>query len=100
MLLADSGSRPIIGRGTLLKLLDLHSDVDLRLVSKVPYAGLVRQDRLINIVLLKVAWKLVNSDVAKDDLVDSLFIVLTNVLAFLLNVVDSEFLDDLLDTVL
>lgn len=60
----------------------------------------MRQDRLINIVLLKVAWKLVNSDVAKDDLVDSLFIVLTNVLAFLLNVVDSEFLDDLLDTVL
>jgi len=99
-LFAHNWTNTVLFGGAFLKLLDFDGNVDLSLVGKVPEAGLVRKNRLVAAVPLEIARKLVNCDIPKNDLVNSFFVVYTVELAFLLNVVDSELLDDLLDTVL
>lgn len=99
-LLAHGGARAVSGRVALLELLYFHGDVDLSLVSQVPESGLVREDRFVLTIFLKIARKLVNSDIAEIDLVNGLFIMRTHKGALLLDVVHAELLDDLLHRVL
>lgn len=86
--------------GAFLKLFDFHGNVNLSLVSEIPEAGFVREDGFVTAVPFEISRKLVNRDIPKNDLVDGFLIVRTVELTLLLNVVDSELLDDLLDAVL
>jgi hypothetical protein len=58
------------------------------------------KNRFVNSVFFQVAWKLVNSDIAEVDAIDSVFVILAAKLALLHNILGPKLFNYLLDAVL
>lgn len=85
---------------TSLQLLDFDGDIDLGLVGQVSQTGLMGKNRFVYSVFLQVARKLVDSDIAEVNAIDSVLIILATKLALLHNILSSKLFNHLLDAVL
>ena len=85
---------------SILDLADSHSAEDFCLVCEPTDPCFVREDRMISIVTLMLAWILVNGGATKDNLVRSLFVVRSIILESPFDVSLPELLDNLLNRVL
>lgn len=99
-LLRNDGSHTIFIGVASLQLFDFDSNVNFSLVGQITQTSLVCKNGLIDAIFFEIAWKLVNSDIAKVDAIDGVFIILATKLTLLHNVLGSELFDDLLDGVL
>ena len=99
-LLRNDGSHTIFIGVSSLQLFDFDSNINLSLVSQITKTSLVCKNGFINAIFFKISWKLVNSDIAKVDAIDCVFIILATKLTLLHNVLGPEFFNDLLDGVL